>query len=141
MLLIFRTNESHREKTCLMTYRNNKGVDQLVHPHSLISTFVVRSLDSIMPALSKSKFQDSEAEQTRLSLTWLEITKDRFSCDMAKIWLHCFFLSIFNLRDHMGRRCSSCLSSSSCIRSSPIPLYVLGSRDFLDRHTKSQPSW
>ena len=28
-------------------YANNKGADQPVHPHSLISTFVVRCLDSI----------------------------------------------------------------------------------------------
>ena len=34
-------------KMCLMAYANNKGADQPVHPHSLISTFVVRCLDSI----------------------------------------------------------------------------------------------
>ena len=30
-----------------MTYANNKGADQPAHPHSLISTFVVRCLDRI----------------------------------------------------------------------------------------------
>ena len=34
-------------KTCLMTYANNKGVDQPAHLRSLISIFVVRCLDSI----------------------------------------------------------------------------------------------
>ena len=35
-------------KTCLMSYANNKGADQPAHPCSLISAFVVRSLDSII---------------------------------------------------------------------------------------------
>ena len=36
------------KKICLMPYANNKGADQPAHPRSLISTFVVRCLDSIM---------------------------------------------------------------------------------------------
>ena len=36
---------------CLMPYANNKGADQPAHPCSLISTFVVRCLDSIMPVV------------------------------------------------------------------------------------------
>ena len=31
-----------------MSYANNKGADQPAHPRSLISTFVVRYLDSII---------------------------------------------------------------------------------------------
>ena len=31
---------------CLMPYANNKGADQPAHPRSLISAFVVRSLDN-----------------------------------------------------------------------------------------------
>ena len=42
-------------KMCLMTYANNKGADQPGHPRSLISTFVVRCLDSIMPLVSISE--------------------------------------------------------------------------------------
>ena len=38
-----------------MPYVNNKGADQPAHPHSLISTFVVPCLDSIIPILAKSK--------------------------------------------------------------------------------------
>ena len=41
-------NEPGHEKMCLMSYANNKGADQPVHPHSLISAFVVRCLDSII---------------------------------------------------------------------------------------------
>ena len=42
-------------KTCLMPYANNKGADQPAHPHSLISTFVVRCLDSMICILAISK--------------------------------------------------------------------------------------
>ena len=42
-------------KTCLMPYANNKGADQPAHPRSLISTFVVRCLDSVMPLVSISE--------------------------------------------------------------------------------------
>ena len=47
-------------KTCLMPYANNKGTDQPAHPRSLISTFVVRCLDSMICILALyPKFQDS----------------------------------------------------------------------------------
>ena len=42
-------------KMCLMTYANNKGADQPAHPPSLISTFVVRCLDSMTCILVISK--------------------------------------------------------------------------------------
>ena len=42
-------------KMCLMPYANNKGVDQPAYPHSLISTFVVRCLDSMICILAISK--------------------------------------------------------------------------------------
>ena len=42
------TKEPHHEKTCLMSYANNKDADQPVHPSSLISIFVICCLDSIM---------------------------------------------------------------------------------------------
>ena len=34
---------------------NNKGADQPAHPRSLISTFVVRCLNNIIPLLAISK--------------------------------------------------------------------------------------
>ena len=43
------------EKTCLWGFANNKGADQPVHPHSLISTFVICLLESIISKLAKSK--------------------------------------------------------------------------------------
>ena len=36
----------------IMPYANNKGADQPAHPRSLISAFVVRCLDSIIPLLA-----------------------------------------------------------------------------------------
>ena len=55
-----------------MLYWNNKGEDQIIHLHSLISTVLVRCLDSItdIQATAKtSRYQlVSEAEQAVLSL-------------------------------------------------------------------------
>ena len=40
--------EPDHEKMCLMSYAYNKGADQPAHPHSVISAFIVRCLDSII---------------------------------------------------------------------------------------------
>ena len=57
-----------------MPYVNNKGTDQSLHPRSMVSTFVVGCLDSMMPILAKPKFSRlkpvSVAEQAGLGLTW-----------------------------------------------------------------------
>ena len=45
----------------LLSHANNKGADQPAHPRSLISAFVVRCLDSIIPL-------DSIAKISRLKL-------------------------------------------------------------------------
>ena len=42
-------------KMCLMAYATNKGADQPAYPRSLISAFVVRSLDSIIFLVSRSE--------------------------------------------------------------------------------------
>ena len=42
-------------KMCVMPYANNKGADQTAHPRSLISTFLVRCLDSMICILAISK--------------------------------------------------------------------------------------
>ena len=42
-------------KMCLMPYANNKSADQPAHPCSLISTFVVHCLDSMICILALSK--------------------------------------------------------------------------------------
>ena len=53
------SNELGHVKMGLMSYANNKGTDQPAHVRSLISAFVVRCLDSIIPL-------DSIAEISRL---------------------------------------------------------------------------
>ena len=72
-----------------MPYANNKGADQPAHLRSLISTFVVRCLDSMICILAISKVSRyqlaSVAEQAGLNLTWLKIPKDMFSRDVAHI--------------------------------------------------------
>ena len=61
-------------KMCLMAYANNKGTDKPAHPRSLISTFIVRCLDSMISILAISKVSRfllaSVAEQAGLNLTW-----------------------------------------------------------------------
>ena len=42
-------------------YANKKGADQLAHPRSLISAFVVRCLDSIIPLVCLSAICDSRS--------------------------------------------------------------------------------
>ena len=44
----YRSYGPDHAKMCLMPYANNKGADQPAHPRSLISTFVVRCLDSMI---------------------------------------------------------------------------------------------
>ena len=93
--------EPGHEKTCLMSYANNRGADQPAHPRSLISAVVVRCLDSVMSLGSVTKISSlmlaSVAEQASLSLTWSEIPEDTFSHDetqlfLTKIWgLHFVF--------------------------------------------------
>ena len=65
-----------------MPHANNKGADQPVHPHNLISTFVVRCLDSIIPLVSISEISSlylvSVAAQAGLSLTWSQTPKTGF---------------------------------------------------------------
>ena len=83
-------SEPGQEKTCLMSYANNKGTDQPAHPRSLISAFVVRCLDSVMSLVSVTKISSimlaSVAEQASSSLTWLETPEDRFFLDVAQVY-------------------------------------------------------
>ena len=61
---------------------NNKGGAQPAHPRSLISTFVVRCLDSITSLVSISEISSlqlvSIAEQAGLSFTWSETLNTGF---------------------------------------------------------------
>ena len=74
---------------CLMAYANNKGADQPAHLRSLISTFVVCCLNSMICILAISNFSRfwivSVAEQAGLNLTWSQIPEDTFSRDVAHL--------------------------------------------------------
>ena len=92
-----------------MPYVTNKGSDQTLHPHSLISNFVVRCFDSIIPIVAKPKVSSrsmvSIAEQTGLSLTWSHTTADKFSRDEAQIKLvlmRAITLSLLNVSWVLG---------------------------------------
>ena len=65
-----------------MPYANNKHADQPAHPRGLISAFVVRCLDSIIPLISISKISSLYlvfvTAQTGLSLLWSQIPKTGF---------------------------------------------------------------
>ena len=82
-----------------MPYANNKGADQPAHPRSLISTFVIRCLDSLIPlVVSKSEISSlwlvSVTEQAGLSLTWLQTPKTGF----LVTWLKYEYCSSYGLR-------------------------------------------
>ena len=67
---------------CFMSYANNKGADQPAHSRSLISTFVVRCLNSIISLDSIAEISRlwlaSEAVQAGLCLAWSETPEDTF---------------------------------------------------------------
>ena len=71
-------------------YANNKDADQPAHPHSLISAFVVRCLDSMISELVKPKISRlylvSATEQAGLSYL-VGNPEDRFSGDEAQLFL------------------------------------------------------
>ena len=47
--------EPRREKTCLRWFTNNTGADQPAHPRSLISTFIIRLMESILSGLATNE--------------------------------------------------------------------------------------
>ena len=72
-----------------MPNSNNRGADQPAHPRSLISTFVVRCLDSIIPLVSLSE-NFKPLPRFCDCADWFESTlvanpKDRFSRDEAQM--------------------------------------------------------
>ena len=81
---------SHVMRKPVLPYVNNKSVGQPAHPRSLISTFVVHCLDSIIPLVSISKISSlqliSVAEQASLSLLWSQTTKTGFLVTRLKLF-------------------------------------------------------
>ena len=73
-------------RKCVMSYANNKGTDQPAHPCNLISTFVVRCLDSIISLDSIAEISRlllaSVAAQAGMCLAWSETHEDTF-CHVA----------------------------------------------------------
>ena len=73
----------------VLPYVNNKGADQPAHPCSLISTSVIRCLDSVIPLGTISKISSlyvvCVAEEASLSLTWVQTPEDRISRDGAHV--------------------------------------------------------
>ena len=65
-----------------LPYANNKGTVQPVHPRSLISTFVIHCLDSIILLVSIPKISSlyivSMTAQASLSLPWSQTPKTVF---------------------------------------------------------------
>ena len=73
---------------CIMPYANNKVADQPAHARSLISTFDVRCLDSLICIhdISKvSRFYLASVAEQALNLTWSNILEDTFSRDVAQM--------------------------------------------------------
>ena len=74
-----------------MPYANNKGADQPAHPHSLISTFAVCFLDSIIPLLNISEISRLASLCSwagRFESYLVGNCEDRFSHDMAYLTGH-----------------------------------------------------
>ena len=75
----------------VLSYANNKGADQPVHPRSLISAFVVRCLDSIIPILAIAQISRLWLLASLCSRAdWFKSylvgnPEDRFSRDVAHI--------------------------------------------------------
>ena len=109
------------EKTCLRGFANNKGADQPVHTHSLISPFIICVLESVVSRLAWSKNFNFLASLCSWA-DWFEShfvrnPKGRFCHDEAHIYiwvsqipfnnLHAcynFLLSVDNLYKQFGPR-------------------------------------
>ena len=69
--------------------RKNKVADQPAHSRSLISAFVIRSVERIIATVATGKLSGSqlvsEAEQIGLRMTWSEDQKDSFSRDETQL--------------------------------------------------------
>ena len=71
-------------------FANNKGADQPAHLHSLISTFVIRLLESIISKLATSEISLFQlvcvAEETGFSLAFSETPKTGFLALRPTLW-------------------------------------------------------
>ena len=85
-----------------MSYANNKGADQPVHPRSLISAFVVPCLDSIISLDSIAEISRlqlaSVPVQSGLCLAWSETLEDTFCRVMAHFHFSGYVLPFVSAR-------------------------------------------
>ena len=103
------------EKTCY-AISNNKGAAQPAHPCSLISAFVIRCLDSIIPLVSDSEISSlclaSVAAQAGLSVSWSQTTTTGF------VWLRLICWLSARVSTCCGFRL--CYSSSWCRKKATV---------------------
>ena len=89
-MCVLKRFEPGHEKMCLMPYANNKGADQPAHPRSLISAFVVRCQDRMIPLVYISEISRlylvSVAEQVSWCLAWSETSEDTFSYGVTHLY-------------------------------------------------------
>ena len=112
-----------------MPYVNNKGADQPAHPCSLISVFVIRCLDNIIPLLAIAGI--SRLQLVSVAEPYLVKTpRDRFSHDVALILLCEFWTTTVALHDmyqhtqhHIQNLLFHC-TFSACIFMSVIKHYI-----------------
>ena len=82
-----------------MSYANNNSTDQLAHPRSLISAFVVHCLTSIISLDSIAEISRlqlaSVAAQADLCLAWSETPEDTFCRVMAHVKQKMLFGTLF----------------------------------------------
>ena len=88
---LYRIYGPRREKTCLPGCANIKGSGQPAHPRSLICTFIIRLLVSVISKLVTSAFSlfwlVSVAEETGFKSCFVGNPEDRFSRDEAHMIL------------------------------------------------------
>ena len=88
ILVQFFTSELHHENSCLCHMWTTFGADQPAHPCSLISTFVVCCLDSIISLVSMSEISSLTSYYGcagRFVSYLVANPEDRFSRDEAQI--------------------------------------------------------
>ena len=93
-------------------YVNNKDANQPAHLHSLINTFIVHCLDSIISVLAK--IQNFKALSSlcswagRFDFYLVANPEDRFSCDMAQLQMSQIMRKLVYALCKQQRRRSAC---------------------------------
>ena len=130
--------EQGHEKTCLMSYANNKGADQPAHPRSLISAFVVHCLDSVMYLVSVTKISSimlsrpvwvwpgRKLQKTRFLVTrliYMVVSWVNKALQQSALHVH---LSLLTKTLHLSltAKCTSCASVFAYKDTPPEPIFT-----------------